>query len=73
MMLTMILITIAVFSVAMVGMAIGVILSDRRIRGSCGGLSGLKDEQGNPLCDGCSNPSPDCTGEPLEQAVKESK
>ncbi|NOY43810.1 MAG: (Na+)-NQR maturation NqrM [Planctomycetes bacterium] len=37
-----ILITFVVFAVAMTGMAIGVIVSNRRIRGSCGGLGNLR-------------------------------
>jgi thiamine biosynthesis lipoprotein len=50
----------AVFGVAIVGMSIGVILAGRRLRGSCGGLAGLKDEHGNPLCDACTNPAEKC-------------
>ncbi len=54
------LLTAIVFGIAIVGMALGVILSNRRLRGSCGGLSGLKDEHGNPLCDACTHPSAEC-------------
>jgi len=54
-----------VFAVAMSGMAVGVILSNRRLRGSCGGLANLRDSQGNTLCEGCTNPAPDCQGEPI--------
>ena len=50
----------AVFGVAILGMSIGVILAGRRLRGSCGGLAGLKDERGNPLCDACTNPAEKC-------------
>ncbi len=49
-----------VFGVAITGMAIGVILSNRRLRGSCGGLDGLKDAQGNPLCEACTHPAAEC-------------
>ena len=62
-----ILITIGVFTVAIAGMAIGVILSNRRLKGSCGGLANMRDSQGNTLCEGCANPSPDCLGEPLAE------
>ncbi len=55
-----------IFAVALTGMAIGVIISNRRLKGSCGGLANIKDSQGNTVCDGCTNPSPDCAGEPLE-------
>jgi len=57
----------AVFVVALTGMAIGVIISNRRIKGSCGGLANMKDSQGKTICDGCTTPSPDCVGEPLQQ------
>lgn len=55
------LIAAVVFGVAVAGMAIGAILSGRRLRGSCGGLNGLKDSQGNPLCDACTTPAEECT------------
>ncbi|MEM8865076.1 MAG: (Na+)-NQR maturation NqrM [Planctomycetota bacterium] len=61
------LITLGAFIVALFGMAIGVIVSNRRIKGSCGGLAGFKDSDGNSICDACTKPSPDCSGEPLEQ------
>lgn len=65
---------VVVFAVALAGMAVGVILSNRRIRGSCGGLANLRDSHGNTLCEACMNPAPDCQGEPLEekQSVAES-
>jgi thiamine biosynthesis lipoprotein len=53
------------FAVALTGMAIGVILSNRRLKGSCGGLANMKDAQGHTICEGCTNPAPDCAGEPL--------
>ena len=62
-----IMIAVGVFALAMAGMAIGVILSNRRLRGSCGGLANMRDSQGNTLCEGCSNPAPDCQGEPLSE------
>lgn len=35
-----VLVTIAIFALAMTGMALGVIISNRRLKGSCGGLTG---------------------------------
>lgn len=60
-------IVFAVFAIALTGMAVGVILSNRRIKGSCGGLAGFKDAQGNSICEACTNPSPDCRGEALNR------
>ncbi|MCH2115410.1 MAG: FAD:protein FMN transferase [Pirellulales bacterium] len=52
----------AVFLVAILGMAVGVIVSHRRLKGTCGGLANLRDKQGNPVCDACTDPAPDCDG-----------
>ncbi len=54
-----------IFGIALLAMSIGVVVNGRRLRGSCGGLAGLKDEHGDTLCDACTNPSPTCQGEPL--------
>jgi hypothetical protein len=51
-----------VFAITVLAMAVGVIVSNRRLRGSCGGLAGLKDEHGRTLCDACSTPSETCRG-----------
>ncbi|MEQ8765056.1 MAG: (Na+)-NQR maturation NqrM [Planctomycetota bacterium] len=47
------LITLAVFGIALVGMAIGVIIAKRPIKGSCGGLATMRDRFGQPMCDVC--------------------
>ncbi len=60
------LLTGVAFALVMAGMAVGVILSNRRLKGSCGGLANMKDARGNTICDACTNPSPDCTGETNE-------
>ena len=41
------------FGLALLGMSLGVIFSDRRIRGSCGGLSTLPGRHGKVACEGC--------------------
>lgn len=65
-MLTYFLLTAAVFALAVAGMAVGVLLSNRRIKGTCGGIAGLEGESGKTACELCSNPSPTCTGNPNE-------
>jgi len=62
-----ILIAMVVFALALTGMAIGVILSNRRLRGSCGGLANAQDSQGRTLCELCPHPKPECRGEPSEE------
>lgn len=71
---TTILIAAAVFAVAIGLMAVGVIFSNRRIRGSCGGMANLRDEQGRVMCDACSTPSEDCAGtEQREETAAEAR
>ena len=55
-----ILASIVVFSLALTGMAVGVILGQKKLKGSCGGLAGMKDELGDPLCSHCETPPDDC-------------
>ena len=56
--------SIIVIGIALIAMAVGVIFSNRCVKGSCGGMEGLTDEHGRPLCEGCSNPSEECTTDP---------
>ena len=58
-----------VFLLAIGGMAMGVIISNRRLKGSCGGISGLPDESGQTACDLCAIPSAECRGEGQAQAA----
>ena len=39
------------FGLVMVAMAVGVIFSNRRIQGSCGGLNTMSDTFGQPMCE----------------------
>jgi hypothetical protein len=65
------LITLAVFAVALAGMAIGVMLAGKRIKGSCGGLSAFKDREGNSVCEACTNPSTECTQRREREAAEQ--
>jgi len=56
--MTIFLLTFAVFLLALAGMAIGVIVSDRRIRGSCGGLSALPGMEPGDCPGVCNKPCP---------------
>lgn len=55
-MLTYALAAFAVFGLVIVGMAVGVIFSNRRIQGSCGGLNTMRDDFGRPMCECGSRP-----------------
>ena len=44
-----------VFAFVITAMAVGVIFSDRRLKGSCGGLSTWKDGDGRPVCEACAD------------------
>jgi len=40
-----------VCALVMAAMAVGVIVSNIRIKGTCGGLGAMKDEIGQPMCE----------------------
>ena len=46
--------TLLVFATAVAVMSLSVWLTGRRLRGSCGGLSGERDEHGEIACSLCS-------------------
>lgn len=54
------LLTVLIFGLAMLLLGVGVIFAKRPLRGSCGGAQGLRDEQGRPVCEMCSNPAKEC-------------
>ena len=47
--------TFLVFIAVVAAMAVGVIFSGRRIKGSCGGLAVWKDADGNSICEACAD------------------
>jgi hypothetical protein len=52
-MTTMVLITVAVMALAMAGMAVGVMFSNKCLRGSCGGPEILGPDGDSLSCDTC--------------------
>ena len=52
------------FALVMAGMAVGVILSDREITGSCGGLANMKTGDGEPMCECGARPGENCGTDP---------
>lgn len=49
-----IVLTIAFFGIAMTGMAVGVLFSDRRLKGSCGGVQHEGPHGESLSCGGCA-------------------
>lgn len=60
-------VAVVVFGIAFLAMSLGTIIANRRLKGSCGGLAGMRDEHGQTLCDMCTKPSPECSGDPDER------
>ncbi len=58
------LLTLAAFMIATLCMAVGVIFGNRKLKGSCGGLSAWGDRHGQHLCESCNVPPGSCTEEP---------
>ena len=56
-MLPMILIVIALFGIVMLGMAVGVLVQGKCLRGSCGGPDILDSNGDSVLCSTCPNRS----------------
>jgi hypothetical protein len=58
---------LAIFLIAVTGMAIGVILKNRAIKGSCGGLASMPGQDGKSICELCTIPKDQCK-DPLKRA-----
>lgn len=58
--MTLFLSALVVFALVIAGMAVGVILGNRRITGSCGGLANLQAADGEPMCECGARPGDSC-------------
>jgi hypothetical protein len=57
--MTTVLLTIALFALVLVGLSVGIILSDRSLKGSCGGMSTLKQGSLDLDCGTCERKAAD--------------
>ncbi|MEE2659734.1 MAG: (Na+)-NQR maturation NqrM [Candidatus Latescibacterota bacterium] len=64
---------LAIFGLVMTGMAVGVIFSNRRITGSCGGLASMRDEFGEPMCECGATDGQSCGRNPGRRFASGSK
>ena len=53
---------LVVFALVVAAMAVGVILGNRAIKGSCGGLGAMRDELGQPMCECGAGEGDACAG-----------
>ena len=57
-----------IFGVAIVAMSVGVIFSNRQIKGSCGGIAALNQGRLSPACDMCGQKTTEC--QELQDAIR---
>ena len=61
---------LAVFLLAVTGMAVGVLAKNRELKGSCGGLSSMPGQDGKSICDLCTIPKDQCTNPEVLERMK---
>lgn len=62
----------AIFLIAITGMAIGTILQNKSIKGSCGGLASMPGSEGKSICELCTIPKDECTNAELREMMQAS-
>ena len=67
------LLTLFAFGIVLLGMSVGVIFGNRRIRGSCGGMSQLDGIQGKITCEACSPEGRHCSSHEGGQETNNSR
>lgn len=59
-----------IFLLAIGGMAIGTILQNKSIKGSCGGLASMPGSEGKSICELCTIPKDQCTNAELREQMQ---
>lgn len=62
---------VGIFALAIAGMAVGVIFSNRSIKGSCGGLANMPGQNGKSICELCTVPAEECRDEAMRKIRQE--
>ncbi|MEZ6061178.1 MAG: FAD:protein FMN transferase [Planctomycetaceae bacterium] len=58
------------FLLAIGGMSIGVLVKNRELKGSCGGLAAMPGSDGRSMCELCSTPREDCVNDELRRQMQ---
>ena len=64
---------VGIFALAIAGMAVGVIFSNRTIKGSCGGLANMPGQDGKSICELCTVPVEECRDEAMRKIRQQSE
>ncbi|MEZ6130457.1 MAG: FAD:protein FMN transferase [Planctomycetaceae bacterium] len=59
-----------IFLIAIAGMAIGTMLQNKSIKGSCGGLANTPGSEGKSICELCTIPKDQCTNAELREQMQ---
>jgi FAD:protein FMN transferase len=60
----------AIFIIAIAGMAIGTIVQNKHLKGSCGGLAAMPGSDGKSICELCTIPKDECTNAELREQMQ---
>ncbi len=62
---------LGIFMLAMAGMSVGVIVRNKALKGSCGGLASMPGADGQSICDLCTKPKDDCINPEVKQRIRQ--
>lgn len=71
--LATVLAAVGIFALAIAGMAVGVVFSNRSIKGSCGGLASMPGHDGKSICELCTVPAEECRDEEMRKIRRQAE